>query len=282
MTTIAQKLFKRALDEKLVELRKRAFIPMGTSAEKTGAQAPGPGGAQVDPMAGGGAPMDPSMGGAPMDPAMGGAPMDPAMGGMPPPPMDPSMGGMPPMDPAMGGMPPPMDMGMPPPAEGGGDGLTKEDADTVNTITQRTLDIVRQTLEMVGKAKKPEGGEAAAPSTITPPPESLPGPVTGQPGFDPAMFGATKTASVLSFILRKNAAADHSIGEYRAKLKAQEANKADAEKNRMNRLSKDLPPAMSVNHPSYVAPLDKKWLAGRKAEAKSVLKKNPKLDYPNS
>ena len=75
--TLAARIFQRALNEKL------AFVPLGTAGAKLGQQAPGPGGA----------PMDPAMGGAPPAP-----PMDPAMaGGMPPPSMDPAMGGMPPI-----------------------------------------------------------------------------------------------------------------------------------------------------------------------------------------
>lgn len=204
--TPAQRIFKRALAEKL------AFIPMGP-------QAAGPGGAPVDPMAAGGmpsgAPMDPAMAGmppgAPMDPmAAGGmppgAPMDP-MAGMPPgAPMDPAMaGGMPPMDPAMdpmaaaGGLPPVEPPPDAPPAEG----LTKSDVETVDTITQRTMDIVRQTLEMVGKAKtKTEGGGEAAPAA--PAPAAQPGPVSGMPGFDPSMIqGPLKTAAVLSVLLAR-------------------------------------------------------------------------------
>jgi hypothetical protein len=186
--TLAARIFQRALNEKL------AFVPLGTAGAKLGQQAPGPGGA----------PMDPAMGGAPPAP-----PMDPAMaGGMPPPSMDPAMGGMPPMDPAMaGGMPPmdpsmgmPPDMGMPPmpeapPEPPQGSGVTTEDAEVVDKITKRTMDIVRQTLEMVGKAKPVEGkpGEAA--------PGAGPGPVTGQPGFDPSMIpGPLKMAAALSGI----------------------------------------------------------------------------------
>ncbi len=191
--TLAARIFQRALNEKL------AFVPLGTAGAKLGQQAPGPGGAPMGPPAGpGGAPMDPAMGGAP--------PVDPAMaGGMPPPGMDPAMGGMPPMDPAMaGGMPPmdpsmgmPPDMGMPPmpeapPEPPQGSGVTSDDAEVVDKITKRTMDIVRQTLEMVGKAKPVEGkpGEAA--------PGAGPGPVTGQPGFDPAMIpGPLKMAAAL-------------------------------------------------------------------------------------
>jgi hypothetical protein len=204
MSLVTRRLLKRALAEKQQEFRKRAFIPMGSAAEKTGAQAPGPGGMPIDPAAGGGAPMDPAMGGMP--------PMDPAMmGGMPP--MDPAMGGMPPMDPAAMGapmdmpLPPEGELPPPPPEEGGGEGegLTAEDAETVDKITQRTLDVVKQTLEMVGKAKTPkpeEGGEAAAPAAEAPPeppPEAMPGPVTGEPGFNPADFGGgtMKAASAI-------------------------------------------------------------------------------------
>jgi len=197
--TLAARIFQRALHEKL------AFVPLGTAGAKLGQQSAGPGGAPV------GAPMDPAAGGMPpappMDPAMGGMPpMDPAAGGMPPaPPMDPAAaGGMPPMDPSMGmppagmdpsmGMPP--DMGMPPmpepPPAPSGAGVTTEDADVVDKITKRTMDIVRQTLEMVGKAKKPDGSDAtaAAPSTV--------GPITGQSGFDAsALPGPLKMAAAL-------------------------------------------------------------------------------------
>jgi hypothetical protein len=188
--TQAARLFKRALAE---HLTKTAFVPLGKHAQ----QAPGPGGAPVDPAMMGG---DPAMGGMPMDPAMaGGAPMDPAMmadpaaAGMPmdpamaggAPPMDPAMAGAaPPVDPAMGGMPP-MDPAMlaslaaPAPAAPSSAGLTAEDEQVVDKITKRTMDIVRQTLEMVGKAKKPESADAAAPA-------GQPGPVTGMPGFDPS------------------------------------------------------------------------------------------------
>lgn len=208
MDLLTKRLLKRALDEKQYEFRKRAFIPMGSSAEKTGAQAPGPGGAPVDPMAAGGAPMDPmAAGGAPpMDPmAAGGAPpMDPmAAGGAP---MDPMAGGAP-MDPMAGGMPP-----LPPlpeePAAGGGEGVTPEDAETVDKITERTLDVVRQTLEMVGKAKPvkaEEEAEPAQPAPEAPAPEAMPGPVTGQPGFDPATFGAPKIASAILTKVLKHA-----------------------------------------------------------------------------
>jgi hypothetical protein len=176
----AARLFERALQEKLAEYRKQAFVPADPG------QAAGPGGAPpgapMDPMAGGAPPMDPMAGGAPpMDPMAGGAPpMDPMMGGAP---MDPMM------DPMMGGMPPE-------PEGGGNQGLTAEDAETVDKITQRTMNIVRETLEMVGKAKpvQPEAPEAA------PAPESVPGPVTGQPGFDPATFGqlgAVKAAAAI-------------------------------------------------------------------------------------
>lgn len=197
--TLAARIFQRALYEKL------AFVPLGTAGAKLGQQAAGPGGAPMGPPAGpGGAPMDPAMGGMPpappMDPAMaGGMPppgMDPAMGGMPPPPpVDPAMaGGMPPMDPSMGMSP---DMGMPPmpeppPEAPQGPGVTSEDAEIVDKITKRTMDIVRQTLEMVGKAKPAEGkpGEAA--------PGAGPGPVTGQAGFDPSMIpGPLKMAAAL-------------------------------------------------------------------------------------
>jgi hypothetical protein len=128
--------------------------------------------------------------------------MDPmaALGGMPPLPADAGAGGE---------APPP-----PPPLEGaggedgGGGGLTKADAETVDTITRRTMDIVRETLDMVGKTKQPkDGGSAAAPAE--PDPKSQPGPVTGQPGFDPSMLsGPLKMAStILARQLKKRAEA---------------------------------------------------------------------------
>jgi len=108
--------------------------------------------------------------------------------------MDP--GAMPPpgaMDPSA--MPP-----MPPPDAGGGGGVTEEGADIVDKITKRTMDIVRQTLEMVGKTKKPAQEEAAPPPT----PAQLPGPVTGMTGFDPSMIqGPMKTAGILGRALKK-------------------------------------------------------------------------------
>jgi hypothetical protein len=175
--TNVQTLFRRALLEKV------AFMPMGAAE-----QAAGPDGQPVQP--GGAPPMDPGMGGAPMDPAMGGAPMDPAMGGAP---MDPGMGGAPPLDPAMGGMP----------GEGESNGLTPEDAETVDKITERTMNIVRETLEMVGKAKTPKPEEGAGVPPPPPAPTEMPGPVTGQPGFDPAaMSGPLKLAQVLARRLR--------------------------------------------------------------------------------
>ena len=228
--TPAQRIFKRALSEKL------AFILMGANG---GAQAAGPGGAPVQPGppgAGGppgappgpggppgmppGAPMDPNAppGPAPMDPSAAppGAPMDPSAGGPPgAPPMDPSAGGPPPMDPNAGAPPvdpaaagmPPMDA--PPPADD--KGLTPTGVDIVDKITQHTMDIVRQTLEMVGKAKTKEERSAALASigkddTSAPPlPGSAPGPVSGMPGFDPSMISGplktNKTASILGKIL---------------------------------------------------------------------------------
>lgn len=180
------RILKRALAEALQE--KRAFQPPPDQ------QAAGPGGQPVDPGMGGGAPMDPMMGGGP--------PMDPGMGGAPP--MDPGMGGGPPMDPGMGGDPmmgAPMDL---PPEEllgelddepGEGEAsISGADVEALKSVQENTMDIVRQTLEMVGKAKpvegKPEGGDGAG--TEPPPapaPDAQPGPVTGQPGFDPAAFG---------------------------------------------------------------------------------------------
>jgi len=188
-------VFKLALAQ---HQRKSAFVEM---SEKTGQQAAGPGGAPVDPAAGG-APMDPmAAGGAPpMDPMAGGMPpmppMDPMAGGAPP--MDPMAGGMPPMDPmaAMGGLPP-LDPMAAPEGEGGGDAaITTPDADTLKQIQQNTMDLVRQTLEMVGKAKPMEGGAAAdKPAEVDP--ATQPGPITGQPGFDPSILGGPlKLASV--------------------------------------------------------------------------------------
>ena len=181
--TPAHRLFKRALAE---SIHKQAFVPM---TNKEG-QAAGPGGMPVDPAAGGGAPMDPAM--------AGGAPMDPAMGGMPP---------MDPMAAAMGGMPP-----LPPEGEevteevvdeaSGGADVSMPDIDAMQSIQANTMDIVRQTLEMVGKAKPVEGGdvaggEAAAPKPAEEPAAAeMPGPITGQPGFDPNMVnGPLKLAS---------------------------------------------------------------------------------------
>ncbi len=210
MTPYAR-IFKRALQEKL------AFVPMGAQ----GPQASGPGGAPMGPPGAppgappGGAPMDPSMGGAPPPGMPPGAPMDPGAGGIPPMPpgdpsaggappgSDPSMGGAPPMDPSMGGMPP-MDPSMmaPPPEAGSGAGVTEEGADIVDKITKRTMDIVRQTLEMVGKTKTPKSDapEAAPPPT----PAQLPGPVTGMTGFDPSTIqGPMKTAGILGKALKK-------------------------------------------------------------------------------
>lgn len=175
-------LNKMMLKRALAEFDKRAFVSMPGGQPPAGGQAPGPDGMPVDPMAGG-APMDPGMGGAPMDPGMGGAPMDPGMGGEMPP--------MPPMDPGMDPLAdlPPVDG-----EDGGSEGLTAEDAEVADKITRRTMDIVRETLEMVGKAKPREGeeaadAEAAAPAAPAPvPPEQQPGPVTGRPGFSPDMI----------------------------------------------------------------------------------------------
>ena len=205
-STPAARLFKRALQEKLADWRKVAFIP----APEEG-QAAGPGGQQVGPEAGG---APPPPGGAPMDPmAAGGAP-----------PVDPmAAGGMPPMDPmAAGGEMPPMPEGdLPPlPEEGGGEGgedsVTGADADTIKNIQMNTMDIVKQTLDMVDfKRKKDEqGGEAApsgeAPEAVAeapaepPAPEAQPGPITGQPGFSPDMVGGPlKLSSALTRGLKK-------------------------------------------------------------------------------
>jgi len=118
-----------------------------------------------------------------MDPAAMG--MDPAAMGMDPAMMDPSM-----MDPSLGA----------PPA--GGEGVTADDAKTVNDITNRTMDIVRQTLEMVGKAKPVEGGSSAS-AAPAPAPAIPPGPISGLPGDMsgvgvPGATGIPKTASVLN------------------------------------------------------------------------------------
>lgn len=102
-----------------------------------------------------------------------------------------------------GGMPPPPEGEMPPLPpiegdEGGGsdDGVTSQDAQTVEKIQDRTLDLVRKTLQMVGKAKSDaemQGDAAEAPPTPppaeAPAPEQQPGPITGQPGLDPAALG---------------------------------------------------------------------------------------------
>jgi len=203
------RFFKRALQERLEEYRqKQAFVPM---TAKQGQQAAGPGGMPVAPGGGGGgAPMDPAMmGGAPMDPAMMGGAPPPGGGGMPPPPMDPAAGGgAPPLDPMaagggdpMAGLPPlpggeelpplPGEEGM----EEGGEGDTSisgGDVEALKGIQQNTMDIVRQALEMVGKAKPQEAAEGdgkAAEQAEPPPPEAQPGPVTGQPGFSPDMVG---------------------------------------------------------------------------------------------
>ena len=180
--TPAMRLFKRAMATKI------AFVPMPGGEP----QASGPGGAPIDPM------MDPAAaGGAPMDPAAaGGAPMDPAAMGM-----DPAAMGM---DPAAMGMDPSMmdpSLGAPP---AGGEGVTSADAKTVEDITKRTMDIVRQTLEMVGKAKPVEGGssESASPAPA-PAPVIPPGPISGLPGDMsgvgvPGATGIPKMASVLN------------------------------------------------------------------------------------
>lgn len=204
------RLLKRALAEKLSEEREKvAFIPM---TAKEGQQAAGPGGAPIDPMAGG-APMDPmAAGGAPMDPMAGGAPMDPM-----------AAGGAPPMDPMAGGAMDPM-AGLPPLPEEGGEEIAAEgeaqvsqpDVEALKDVQQNTMEIVRQTLEMVGKAKPQEAADGKpeeAASAEPPPPEAQPGPVTGQPGFDPSAIGgplkmalakkaAEKKASVASLISR--------------------------------------------------------------------------------
>ena len=169
--TPAMRLFKRAMATKV------AFVPMPGGEPQ---QASGPGGAPIDPM------MDPAAaGGAPMDPAAMG--MDPAAMGMDPAMMDPSM-----MDPSLGA----------PPA--GGEGVTADDAKTVNDITKRTMDIVRQTLEMVGKAKPVEGGSSASAAPApAPAPIIPPGPISGLPGDMsgvgvPGATGIPKMASVLN------------------------------------------------------------------------------------
>lgn len=200
-----QRLFKRALAEKL------AFIPMGAS------QAAGPGGEPVDPNAppadpnapptdpaAGGAPMDPmAAGGAPMDPAAaGGAPMDPAMAGMPP--MDPAAGGMPPMDPAAMGMPP---MPEPPPEEPVNSAETDVNADgkpdtmvPLAAMKSFTVGVIEAMKGRVTAPAKQEAEKAKADAAAG----GMPGPVTGMPGFDPSMIqGPMKTASVLSRVLRR-------------------------------------------------------------------------------
>jgi len=217
-------IFKAALCEKLEAFRKTAFVPMDPQSQQ---QATGPGGMPVpDPAAGGAAGAGaPPMGGAPMDPmaAMGGAgapppggaPMDPmaAAGGAPP--ADPmaAMGGaMPPAptDPAAGGAMPPM----PDMAAGAApstDGVTPQDVDTIDKITQRTLDTVHQALAMVGKAKTKEQldndaqlqmQDAAnkAQQAATQAPATVPGPVTGAPMSADALQipGTPKLASILS------------------------------------------------------------------------------------
>lgn len=203
-TNMHELLFKRALEEDLDRYREKVgFVP---PPSKTGQQAAGPGGAPVDPMAAGGAPPagDPmaAMGGAPPPP--GGAPMDPmadpmaAMGGGAPPPP----GGAPPppggdplagledlMGGGGGGEPAPEDE--PPPDTGGGDGISTTDSETLQTIQQNTMDIVRQALEMVGKAKPQEEQKAETEANVAklesdaqaaaPEAASTPGPVTGQP-----------------------------------------------------------------------------------------------------
>lgn len=135
-------------------------------------------------------------------------------------------GGDPMMDPmAAGGEMPPMPEGeeLPPLPEEGGEGeagedaITGADADTMKNIQMNTMDIVKQTLDMVDfKRKKDEEGapaEATATATETveePAPEAgveaLPeaGPVTGQPlpPADDQMSGpldlAPKTAAALA------------------------------------------------------------------------------------
>lgn len=210
MTTLHRDLFKQALQEKLAEVQKHSFVPMGPAAAKTGQQAAGPGGAPVDPMAAGGAPMDPAaMGMPPGGDPMGAPPMpggDPAAMGMPPGGDPAAMG----MDPAAGGLPPlPPEGELPPLPEeggaGGGEGVTSEDAETIQKITDRTMDIVRQTLEMVGKAKPQEAPKEEEPAEQQPPePEAQPGPITGQPGFDPNMISGPLKLATLKHLLAKN------------------------------------------------------------------------------
>lgn len=203
--TLAARLFQRSLQEKL------AFVPLGKAAQ----QSPGPGGAPVDPAAAAGAPMDPGMGGAPpMDPAMGGAPMDPGMAGAPPmdpamagaPPMDPAMAGGAPMDPAMG--PPPMDpMAMggmpplpPPPAEDANQAETDVDdngkPDTMvplEGMKDFTIGVIEA---MKGRQTAPPKTQQEAAAQSAAAGAGAPGPVTGQPGFDPSMIpGPLKMAS---------------------------------------------------------------------------------------
>ena len=178
------RLFKRALDE---GLNKTAFIP---------AQATGPGGAPVQPGAGAGAGAPPGAppGGDPMAaaggaPPPGGDPMAAAGGAPPAPPADPAAaGGAPPTDPAAAGAPPtdPMASQMDPsapPKPISGEPVSPGAADTVMQIVERTLKAERDKGPKQPKAPA-AGGAAGAPD-----PTSLPGPVSGQPGFDPSMMG---------------------------------------------------------------------------------------------
>lgn len=200
-------IFARSLGE---TLEKSAFVPMG-AAEKQAQQAAGPDGMPVDPAAAGGAPMDPAAAGMPMDPAAMGAPMDPAAAGMPvdpaamdPAAMDPAAMGAP----AEGGIPSPEEMGLDPAAlgigedaggAGGAEGLTSDDVDSVLRIQEQTTSQVVDVAERIigamkggGKAKaadKPEEAAAPAGDVVEQAAELAAGPVTGQPGFDPASFG---------------------------------------------------------------------------------------------
>lgn len=202
-------LFKRALAEKL------AFTPMGPQGP---AQAAGPGGAPVDPSAGGAA-----AGGAPMDPSMGAPPagMDPSMGGAPPAGTDPSAGGAPPADPSAGGAPPAgMDpsAAMPPPPLpeapptdtpakdpideqvkaqkelGTGDAMVP-----LSQLKEFTVGVIEAT-----KGKKTQEAAVQEAKEDAAPPAQAPGPVTGMPGFDPsALGGPLKTAATLKFLLKR-------------------------------------------------------------------------------
>jgi len=78
------------------------------------------------------------------------------------------------------------------------------------------MDLVRQTLEMVGKAKPKEEQSAETEANVAniqadqqaqqqeAPPEAQPGPITGQPGFNPNDIGGPlKLGSALKAALKK-------------------------------------------------------------------------------